>query len=158
MSFPSSFVHGHTYQGHPIACAAALEVHRIIRDEQLLENVRSMGELLSKKLAESLQDHPNVGSIRGRGLFWGVEFVSNKTTKAPFPVAANVAMGLAELGLTKPYRIAIYPGTGTVDGVNGDHVIISPPYNITPAEVEEIVKTMRRLVDDFFGGKVKASL
>ncbi|KAK8028744.1 Cullin repeat-like-containing domain protein [Apiospora marii] len=112
---------------HPIACAAAIEVQRIIRDEQLLVNVRSMGELLSKGLAESLQDHPNVGSIRGRGLFWGVEFVSNKTTKEPFPVAANVAMGLAELGLTKPYRIAVYPGAGTVDGVNGDHVIISPP-------------------------------
>ncbi|KAK7927757.1 exocyst complex protein exo70 protein [Apiospora marii] len=152
-----SFAHGHTYQGHPIACAAAIEVQRIIRDEQLLVNVRSMGELLSKGLAESLQDHPNVGSIRGRGLFWGVEFVSNKTTKEPFPVAANVAMGLAELGLTKPYRIAVYPGAGTVDGVNGDHVIISPPYNITAAEVEEIVRTMRRLIDDFFSGKHRQS-
>ncbi|KAK8128242.1 Aminotransferase [Apiospora sp. TS-2023a] len=153
-----SFIHGHTYQGHPIACAAALEVQRIIRDEQLLVNVRQMGELLSKRLAESLQDHPNVGSIRGRGLFWGLEFVSNKSTKEPFPVAANVAMGLAELGLTKPYRIAIYPGSGTVDGVNGDHVIISPPYNITAVEVEEVVEIMRRLVDDFFSGKVQASL
>lgn len=117
-----------------------------------------MGELLSKKVVESLQDHPNVGSIRGRGLFWGLEFVSNKATKEPFPVAAKVAMKLAELGLTKPYRIAVYPGAGTVDGVDGDHVIISPPYNITAAEIEEIVKIMRRLVDDFFSGKVHASL
>lgn len=154
----SSFVHGHTYQGHPIACAAALEVQKIIRDEQLLQNVRKMGDLMSTKLVELLQNHPNVGNIRGRGLFWGVEFVANKATKEPFPVAANVAMGLAELGLTEPYKIAIYPGTGTADGVNGDHVILSPPYNITAAEVEKIVNIMRRLVDDFFSSKAKASL
>ncbi|KAK7956790.1 Cullin repeat-like-containing domain protein [Apiospora aurea] len=152
-----SFVHGHTYQGHPIACAAALEVQKIIRDEQLLKNVRSMGELLSTRLAESLQDHPNVGSIRGRGLFWGIEFVANKITKEPFPVAANVAMGLAALGLSKPYGIAVYPGTGTVDGVKGDHVILSPPYTITAAEVEDIVKIMQRLVGDFFSSKKEAS-
>ncbi|KAK8042601.1 Exo70 exocyst complex subunit [Apiospora phragmitis] len=143
-----SFAHGHTYQGHPIACAAALEVQKIVRDEQLLNNVRSMGELMSIRLAEALQDHPNVGAIRGRGLFWGIEFVANKATKEPFPAAANVAMGLAAIGLTKPYKIAIYPGTGTVDGVNGDHVILSPSYNITAAEVENIVTIMRRLTID----------
>ncbi|KAK8011270.1 PLP-dependent transferase [Apiospora arundinis] len=158
MNGSGSFVHGHTYQGHPIACAAALKVQKIIRDEQLLQNVRKMGELMSTKLVELLQTHPNVGNIRGRGLFWGVEFVANKATKEPFPVAANVAMGLAELGLTEPYKIAIYPGTGTADGVNGDHVILSPPYNITAAEVEKIVNIMRRLVDDFFSSKAKASL
>jgi len=67
-----AFAHGQTYQGHPIACAAALEVQRIIREGNLVDNVRRMGALLEKGLKERLADHPNVGNIRGKGLFWGV--------------------------------------------------------------------------------------
>ncbi|KAI0008605.1 exocyst complex protein exo70 [Xylariaceae sp. FL0662B] len=136
--------------GHPIACAAALEVQRIIREEKLMENVGVMGELLMTKLNNLLSDHPNVGNIRGRGLFWGVEFVLDKTTNKPFPEAAGVAAGIAELGLTEPYTIAVYPGSGTVDGVNGDHIIISPPYNVTALEIEKIVTTVQRLIRDYF--------
>ncbi|KAI0132012.1 exocyst complex protein exo70 [Xylariales sp. AK1849] len=143
LSGTGAFVHGHTYQGHPIACAAALEVQRIIKEENLIENVRQMGDLLSRRLTEKLSSHPNVGSIRGRGLFWGIEFVATKSTKEPFPVTANVAMEIAELGLSEPYGIAIYPGTGTVDGINGDHVIVSPPYNSAADEIEEIVTLTR---------------
>lgn len=74
-----AFAHGHTYQGHPIACAAALEVQRIIREEGLVDNVRQMGDLLSSLLKQNLEAHPHVGNIRGRGLFWGVseEFLSH---------------------------------------------------------------------------------
>jgi adenosylmethionine-8-amino-7-oxononanoate aminotransferase len=68
----STFSDGHTYQGHPIACAAALEVQRIIREENLIANVREMGELFEKVLHKHLDDHPYVGDIRGKGLFWGV--------------------------------------------------------------------------------------
>ncbi len=67
-----AFSHGQTYQGHPLACAAALEVQRIIREDGLVENVRKMGQLLSDLLRQRLSQHPNVGDIRGRGLFWGV--------------------------------------------------------------------------------------
>lgn len=109
-----------------------------------------MGGLLSARLKEFLADHPNVGNIRGRGLFWGIEFVMNKATKRPFPSSSGVAFGIAELGLTKPYCIAVYPSSGTVDGVNGDHIIISPPYNISPADVETIAITVQRLVVDYF--------
>lgn len=148
-----AFVHGHTYQGHPIACAAALEVQKIVREEKLVENVAKMGELLSEALTQRLAGHPNVGDIRGRGLFWGVEFVANKATKESFPVKANVAMEIAEMGLTKPYAIAIYPGTGTADGINGDHIIVSPPYTISAAEVEDTVQRLERLVRDYFQAK-----
>ncbi|KAI3329232.1 exocyst complex protein exo70 [Xylariaceae sp. AK1471] len=140
-----SFVHGHTYQGHPVTCAAALEVQKIIREDNLVQNVSNMGALLSARLTDLLASHPNVGDIRGRGLFWGIEFVKDKTTNEPFPSSSGVAFGVAELGLTKPYCIAVYPGAGTADGVNGDHIIISPPYNISPADVETIATTMQRL-------------
>jgi len=71
-----AFSHGQTYQGHPVACAAALEVQRIVREERLVANVKRMGALLEKGLKGRLADHPNVGNIRGKGLFWGV---SNRT-------------------------------------------------------------------------------
>ena len=71
-----AFIHGQTYQGHPVACAAALEVQRIIEEERLLGNVKAMGDLLQRLLVEKLADHPNVGNIRGRGLFWGVSALS----------------------------------------------------------------------------------
>ncbi|KAI1809859.1 exocyst complex protein exo70 [Poronia punctata] len=144
------FVHGHTYQGHPVTCAAALEVQRIIREERLIDNVSKMGNLLSTRLKELLGSHPNVGDIRGRGLFWGIEFVKDKTTKEPFPGSSNVSFEMSQLGLTNPYSIAVYPGSGTVDGVNGDHIIISPAYNITQADVEIIATTVQRLVEDYF--------
>ncbi|KAI0177459.1 pyridoxal phosphate-dependent transferase [Pestalotiopsis sp. NC0098] len=145
-----AFVHGHTYQGHPIACAAALEVQKIVKEENLLENVRSLEPVLSQGLLDSLSQHPNVGNIRGRGFFWGIEFVANKETGEPFPVSAGIAMGLAELGLSEAYGIAVYPGAGTVDGVNGDHVIVSPAYNTTAEEIEFIVDAIKRLVFDYF--------
>ncbi|KAI0392126.1 exocyst complex protein exo70 [Xylariaceae sp. FL0594] len=139
------FLHGHTYQGHPVACAAALEVQRIIREENLVENVARMGKLLSARLQDLLGSHPNVGDIRGKGLFWGIEFVKDKTSKEPFPSSSNVAFEISQLGLTLPYSISVYPGSGTADGVNGDHIIISPPYNITEADVELIATTVQRL-------------
>ncbi|KAI1846771.1 hypothetical protein JX265_014022 [Neoarthrinium moseri] len=148
-----AFVHGHTYQGHPVACAAALEVQKIISQDHLLENVREMGKLLSEGLIRRLSSHPNVGNIRGRGLFWGIEFVSEQSTKKSFPNEAGVAMGIAELGLTESYGIAVYPGTGTVDGISGDHVIVSPPYNTTADEIEEIMSIIERLVNDYFKEK-----
>ncbi|KAI0442532.1 exocyst complex protein exo70 [Xylaria telfairii] len=140
-----AFVHGHTYQAHPIACSAALEVQKIIREGNLVQNVATMGGLLSARLQTLLASHPNVGNIRGSGLFWGVEFVMDKTTNKPFPSSSGVAFGMAELGLTEPYYMAVYPSSGTADGVNGDHIIISPPYNISPADVETIATTVQRL-------------
>ncbi|KAJ4300239.1 hypothetical protein N0V88_002911 [Collariella sp. IMI 366227] len=108
----SVFVHGHTYQGHPAGCAAALEVQKIIREEDLVANVRTMGALLSQELQERLGSHPNVGNIRGRGLFWGIEFVADKEKLVPFPSEAHVAIAVAELGLDKKYGIGVYPVDG----------------------------------------------
>lgn len=125
-------------------------MQKIVKEENLLENVRSLEPVLSQGLLDSLSQHPNVGNIRGRGFFWGIEFVANKETGEPFPVSAGIAMGLAELGLSEAYGIAVYPGAGTVDGVNGDHVIVSPAYNTTAEEIEFIVDAIKRLVFDYF--------
>ena len=148
-----SFIHGHTYQGHPVTCAAALEVQKIIREEGLVQNVSRMGELLSIRLKTLLSSHPHVGDIRGKGLFWGIEFLKDKTTNEPFHSSLGVSFGIAELGLRKPYCIAVYPSSGTADGVNGDHVIVSPPYNISAADVETIATTLQRLVTGYFASR-----
>lgn len=125
-------------------------MQRIIREEDLLANVREMGEILSQSLSERISGHPNVGNIRGRGLFWGIEFVADKVSKEPFPAEKHVALDISSMGVLRPYNISIYPGSGTVDGVRGDHVIVSPPYNVTREEVGVIVETIGRLVENFF--------
>ena len=109
-----------------------------------------MGTLLSDMLIKRIGGHPNVGDIRGRGLFWGIEFVLEKAQSTPFPPEACVAMGICEMGLSHKYNIAVYPGSGTAEGVKGDHIIIAPPYNITQADVVFIVETVSKLIEDFF--------
>lgn len=145
------FVHGHTYQCHPASCAAALEVQRIVQEEDLVQNAAAMGQLLSRLLTEKLSGHPNVGDIRGRGLFWGIEFVADKQTKAPFPPWDHVVMKICEEALLERYSINVYPATGaTEDGLQADSIIISPPYNVTAEDIELIVSTLVRLIHDFF--------
>ncbi|KAF2143408.1 uncharacterized protein K452DRAFT_347250 [Aplosporella prunicola CBS 121167] len=149
-----SFSHGQTYQGHPIACAAAAEVQRIIREDKLVDNARELGEHLASLLRKSLGDHPNVGNIRGRGLFWGlqIEFVRNKAAKQPFDPTDGVAMKIHEKGMEPEYGISIYPGSGSADGISGDHVLLAPAYNVTKADIELIVHLTERVVKDFFAG------
>lgn len=143
-------MHGHTYQAHAVGCAAVVAVQKIIQNDDLISNVRAMGKLLEKGLRETIAHHPNVGDIRGRGLFWGIEFVQDKAAKSPFPTSQAVAMKINELGLNDPYAIVVYPGGGTVDGVAGDHIILAPPYNVTASDVEYIVQTVSKLIEDFF--------
>ncbi|KAK4505597.1 hypothetical protein PRZ48_003560 [Zasmidium cellare] len=145
-----AFSHGQTYQGHPLACRAAFEVQKIIQQDDLVANVRKQGALLEKLLKEKLLGMPAVGDVRGKGLFWGVEFVMNKRTKEPFDPAMGVAMGVHELGMQSPFNISLYPGTGTADGRKGDHVIIAPAYNITADDVRHIVDTTAAVIRQYF--------
>lgn len=109
-----------------------------------------MGRLLSQGLKRRIGNHPNVADIRGRGLFWGIEFVSDKKSSTPFPEEVHVAMVISKLGLDPKYGINVYPGAGSADGRLGDHIIISPAFNIQKEDVEWIVETVGRLVDDYF--------
>ena len=121
-----SFAHGHTYQAHPVACMAAWEVQRIIEEQDLLANVSHMGELLEKQLRARLSAHPNVGDIRGRGLFFAVEFVEDRASRKPFEPSLKVHELMKRRALFN--GLAIYPTGGTVDGVRGDHLIVAPAY------------------------------
>ena len=120
-----AFVHGHTYQAHPVACAAALEVQQIIREENLLANVRTQGKLLEGLLRERFWAHPHVGDIRGRGLFFALEFLENRAEKRPFDPELRLHDRLKTQALR--LGLGIYPSGGTIDGRRGDHVLIAPP-------------------------------
>jgi adenosylmethionine-8-amino-7-oxononanoate aminotransferase len=140
-----SFLHGHTYQAHPVACAAALEVQRILRDDNLLANVQAMGAVLEAGLTERFGNHRHVGDIRGRGLFWAIELVQDRATKQVFdPLRKHhdrVKHGALARGL------AVYPMGGTIDGVQGDHIIVAPPYICTAEDVGRIVDRLGTAVD-----------
>jgi adenosylmethionine-8-amino-7-oxononanoate aminotransferase len=140
-----SFVHGHTYQAHPVACAAALEVQLIIREEDLLANVRAMGRVLEAALLDRFGNHPHVGDVRGRGLFRAIEFVADRAERRPFDPALRVSDRVKQAGLAR--GVAVYPTAGTIDGTHGDHVIIAPPYVVTEAEIGAIVARVGEAVD-----------
>ncbi|KIW05689.1 uncharacterized protein PV09_03551 [Verruconis gallopava] len=147
----AAFSHSQTYQGHALACAAAYEVQCVIREQGLLSNAREMGEYLGRLLQERLGDHPNVGQVRGRGLLWGVEFVRDKASKEPFPAKERLAKRLHDTALDKEFAISLLPASGTADGKNGDHIVIAPAYNITRADVENIVDRTARVIEKVLG-------
>ncbi len=139
------FQHGHTYLAHPIACAAALEVQRVIRDEALLDNVQAMGALLEAKLQDRFGNHAHVGDIRGRGLFRAIELVADRNSRAPFDPALQLHARIRREAFAR--GLACYPGGGTVDGRSGDHVLLAPPYIVSAAEIDLIVERLGEAVD-----------
>ena len=131
------FQHGHTYLGHAAACAGALAVQRRLHDDGLLARVNPLGSLLEKKLRAALGNHPHVGDIRGRGLFWGVELVSDRASKAPFDPKLRVHARVKKEALKA--GLMCYPMGGTLDGVQGDHVLLAPPFILEEAQLDELV-------------------
>jgi adenosylmethionine-8-amino-7-oxononanoate aminotransferase len=139
------FLHGQTYQAHPVACAAALEVQRIIREDNLVANVQTMGHRLETALQERFGNHRHVGDIRGRGLFWALEFVTDRVTKQTFDPALKLNERIKAEGIAR--GVATYPMGGTIDGKQGDHVIVAPPYIVTAADIDTIVERFGDAVD-----------
>ncbi len=139
------FQHGHTYMGHPTACAAALEVQKVIAEEDLLANVRAMGDLLDRALTERLGNHRHVGDIRGRGLFRGVELVADRTTKEPFDPATRLNARIKAEAMRR--GLICYPMGGTVDGKKGDHVLLAPPFIVEPGHIDLIVDRLAEAID-----------
>jgi adenosylmethionine-8-amino-7-oxononanoate aminotransferase len=140
------FQHGHTYLGHPAACAAGVAVLQEIERHDLLSNVNAMGGQLMAALEARFGQHPNVGDIRGRGLFLGVELVQDKDTKEPFDPALKLHADLKKRALSG--GLMVYPMGGTVDGQAGDHVLMAPPYIIGEAQVAEIVDKLDTAIND----------
>jgi adenosylmethionine-8-amino-7-oxononanoate aminotransferase len=140
-----AFMHGHTYQAHPVACAAALAVQQVIRDDHLLDNVQAMGARLSSALVERFGNHANIGDIRGRGLFQAIELVTDRATKTPFDPGMRLHERIKQAAFQE--GVAVYPMGGTIDGRLGDHVLVAPPYIAGPEHIDMIVERLGTAVD-----------
>ena len=138
-----AFQHGFTYQAHPVATAAGNAVFDYLETHKLFERVQPAGENLKSVLAPLLQ-HPHVGDIRGLGLLLGIEFVKDKSTRAPFPKSENMAEKVRQAALAR--NVLTYPTQGCVDGINGDHILLAPPFIITPQESALIAAALRDAV------------
>ena len=142
------FQHGHTYIGHAMACAAALAVQRVIRRDGLLERVRHLGQRLESGLRERLGEHPHVGDIRGRGLFWGIEWVQDKSSRRPLDPALKTHARLKAAAFAR--GLMIYPMGGTVDGLHGDHVLLAPPFVCSDQDIDTLIDLLVVTVNDVF--------
>ena len=139
------FQHGHTYLGHAVACAAALAVQRVIARDGLLAQVRERGAQLHGLLREAFGEHPHVGDIRGRGLFWGIELVADRQSKQWFDPAHKLHASIKSKAMA--HGVLVYPMGGTVDGRCGDHILLAPPFISTPGELAQIVERLAVAID-----------
>ncbi|MDA9632490.1 aspartate aminotransferase family protein [Alphaproteobacteria bacterium] len=139
------FQHGHTYLGHPIACAASLAVVNKLVKENFPDQVKNKGKYLQKNLEITLSQNQYIGDIRGRGLFRGIELVQNKETKEPFPKYLNIAGKIKKKALD--LGLICYPMQGTVDGTVGDHILIAPPFIINENEMNEISQKLKTTIE-----------
>ena len=139
------FQHGHTYMGHPAACAAGLAVLTRLTDGGLAERSRVMGTELRRAIEDAFAHHPHVGDIRGRGLFLGLELVVDRETKSPFDPARAVHKRVKSAALDA--GLACYPMGGTIDGVAGDHVLLAPPFILESCHIDEIVQKLSKAFD-----------
>jgi len=143
----ATFMHGFTYQAHPVATAAGNAVFDYLEAHQLFERVAPAGESLYKAIAK-LASHPHVGQVRGLGLLQGVEFVKDKNTRETFPKDAGIAEKIRLAALEN--GVLLYPGQGTVDGSRGDHILLAPPFVIKPEEGELIADALCYAVGKVF--------
>jgi adenosylmethionine-8-amino-7-oxononanoate aminotransferase len=140
-----SFQHGHTYHGHPLAAAGARAVVQTILARGLVERVKQQGCRLKSALDGAFGQHAHVGDIRGRGLFRGVELVEDRATKRPFDPARKLHARVKAAAMDE--GLIIYPAGGTVDGREGDHILIAPPFIIEDEQIEELVGKLARALD-----------
>lgn len=139
------FQHGHTYLGHPIAAAASYAVVSSILERDLLSAVKTQGAKLKKALTDRFGQHTNIGDIRGRGLFLGLEFVEDRETKKPFDSSVSLAKKLKKEAFEA--GLICYPMAGTIDGKTGDHILLAPPFIMTDDQIEELVSKLSTAVE-----------
>ncbi|MFN5779352.1 MAG: aspartate aminotransferase family protein, partial [Novosphingobium sp.] len=144
------FFHGHTYNCHATAAAAGLAVLQEIEEQDLLANVRRQGELLRDSLTDKFNQHPHLGDVRGRGLLFGIELVADRESKEPFAPERMVWNAIQTAAMDS--GLLCYPGFGTVDGTQGDHILLAPPFIITEAQVGEIVDKLASAIDRAIAG------
>lgn len=139
------FQHGHTYLGHATACAAALAVQQVIRRDGLLDRVRAQGASLRQRLEQAFGDHPHVGDIRGRGLFMGLELVTDRASKQTFDPALSLHARVKREAMAR--GLMVYPMGGTIDGRHGDHVLLAPPFIVSDDELDQLTERLAGAID-----------
>ena len=142
-----TFQHGFTYQAHPVTTAAANAVLDYIESHKLFERVQPAAEILRAELS-ALSSHPHVGEIRGLGLLLGIEFVKNKSTREPFLKEQNIAERIRQAALDQ--NVLTYPTQGCVDGINGDHILLAPPFIISQPESAQIAGALHSALQKVF--------
>jgi adenosylmethionine-8-amino-7-oxononanoate aminotransferase len=145
------FQHGHTYVGHAVACAAALAVQRALRERDLVRQAARLGESLERRLHDRFGAHPNVGEIRGRGLLWALELVEDRATKQSFDAKRRVSARIKARALD--HGLLCYPMGGTIDGVNGDHVLLAPPFIVTEPQLDELTDKLALAIAEILAEK-----
>ena len=144
-----ALVHGFTYNNHPLATAAGSAVLKVIREQDLVASADSetgeAGVALKQQLS-SLSDLESVGDVRGRGLLWGVEFVSDRVAKTPYPSSSVFSAKVADAAAKR--GVLVYPMQGSVDGTLGDHILIAPPAVITPDEICKAAQRLREAIEE----------
>jgi adenosylmethionine-8-amino-7-oxononanoate aminotransferase len=139
------FQHGHTYLGHPVAAAASHAVVSEILDKNLLPQVLALGTKLDAQLNDAFGQHPHIGDIRGRGLFRGLEIVADRETKKPMKAELATAKKLKAAAFEA--GLICYPMSGTIDGKNGDHILLAPPFIMEDSHVSELVDKLKQAVE-----------
>lgn len=136
------FQHGHTFMAHPVACAAAVATIQTIGDQKLLQAVNQQGAMLKRELESALSDFPYIGDIRGKGLFLGIELVADKVSKIPLPNSTLADKKIKQQAMKN--GLMCYPMGGTIDGVNGHHILLAPPFIIERSHIDELVEKLTR--------------
>jgi adenosylmethionine-8-amino-7-oxononanoate aminotransferase len=144
------FVHGFTYSHHPVGTAVAREVLRILEAEDLVAASASKGRRLHALLEERLGSHPHVGDIRGRGLLQGIELVADRDTRRPFPRSARVTERVVRTA--REAGLLVYSATGNANGVDGDQLLLGPPFVITEDELSRVVGLLADSLDRSLAG------
>jgi adenosylmethionine-8-amino-7-oxononanoate aminotransferase len=139
------FVHGFTHSHSTLGATVARETLRILHDERLVDASAEKGVRLVTLLKGALEEHPAVGEIRGLGLMVGVEFVADRETRRPFPRAARIAEGV--VAAAKERGVLVYMGTGNADGVDGDTILLGPPFVITDDELQRVAEVLVESVE-----------
>src|ERR1700749_3341154 len=135
-----TFQQGFSYQAHPVATAAGNAVLDFAESQRLFPRVPTVAQALRSHLAASLESHPHVGEVRGLGLLLGIQFVKDRSPREPFPREQNIAEKIRQAALSE--NVLTYPSQGCVDGIRGDHVLLAPPFVLTPDESEIIARAL----------------
>jgi len=146
-----AFMHGFTYQAHPVSTAAGNAVFDYLESQKLFDRVIPAGKNLRDALT-SIQSHRHVGDVRGLGLLLGVEFVKDKATREPF---AKFETSLRKSPSCLEEHVLTYPTQGCVDGLRGDHILLAPPFTISPEESALIARALQSALARVFSGLIQ---